>query len=99
MAIGFDLYDQAFQNLTSGNLTNAAVLTYTLPLGSFAWFFVIFVTLMVTYIKTQNFGITLILGVVMLAVLQTAVGLVGAGVFWAIIAISIAIILFRYTRG
>ena len=92
-------YAAAYQNLTSGNLTGAAVLTYTTPLGAYAWFLVIFATMMITYIKTQSTGLTVFVGLILLTAAQTFIGIVGDSLFYTLIVLGLAILMFKLWKG
>jgi len=88
-------YSAATQNLTSGNLSGVATLAYTTPLGQYAWFLAIFATMIVVYIKTQSVGLTVFIGLLFFTVAQTMVGITGDSVFYTMIVIGVAILLFQ----
>ncbi len=94
-------YSSAYANLTdvNGSLVQAAVNTYTIPLGAWAWFLVIFATMMVVYIKTQSTGLMIFVGLIFFSLAQVFVGLVGQTTFYTIIVIGLAILLFRFWKG
>jgi hypothetical protein len=83
----------------SGNFTSASVQAYTLPLGAWAWFIAIFITMIAVYIKTQSTGATIIIGLLFLTLAQTFIGVVGSTLFYTLIVLGLAILLFKLWRG
>ena len=89
-------YTAAFANLTAGNFSGAVRLTYETPLGNFAWIAVIFTTLAMVYIKTQNAGTTMIVGLMWLFFYSTYIGVVGNFLFWGIFALCLTVALVQF---
>jgi hypothetical protein len=94
-------YSSALNNLTdaNGSLAQAAVNTYTTSLGPWAWFFVIFATMMAVYIKTQSTGLAVFVGLLFFSAAQLFVGLVGNTTFYVLIVLGLALLLFHFWRG
>lgn len=92
-------YASALGNLSSGNLTGATTLAYTLGLGVYAWFIVMFGTMAVVYIKTQSAGLTVFIGMLWFSVLQVTLGVVGDGIFYTLISLGLAFVLYQLWKG
>lgn len=94
-------YSSSWGNLSSvnGSLAQAAVNTYTTSLGPYAWFFAIFATMMITYIKTQNTGLAVFVGLIMFTAAQTFVGLVGNTTFYVLMVLGLALLMYHFWRG
>lgn len=92
-------YINLTNHLMDGNVTTAAVGTYSVALGAWAWFLAIFITMVAVYIKSQSTGTALIIGLLFFTVAQVFVGVVGNTVFYTLIVIGLAILLFKWWRG
>lgn len=92
-------YSNAIANLTSGNITGAIVQTYTVSLGTYAWFLCAFATVMMMYIKTQNVGMTAITMMLWGIVAKAYLGGTGDVLFYVITALCITVVLVKLWRG
>jgi hypothetical protein len=92
-------YINLTNELMNGSITQAAVGTYTVAIGAWAWFLAIFITMIAVYIKSQSTGTALIIGLLFFTVAQTFIGIVGNTVFYTLIVIGLAILLFKWWRG
>lgn len=92
-------YTSAFQNLTSGNISNAVVQTYDVTLGSYAWFLGGFATALMIYVKTQNVGLVSLWMILWMAVARYWLNYVGDAFFFAIVLLGITITFYRVWRG
>jgi len=94
-------YSSTWANLSSvnGSISTAVLNTYTISLGAYAWFLVIFATMIVVYLRTQSSGLAIFVGVLFFALAQAFVGLVGQGIFVLLVILGIAIMLYRLWKG
>lgn len=92
-------YTTAINNLTAGNFSGAIVSTYTIPLGAYAWFFLAFLTLLMTYIKTQSAGMTSMVALLWAIAAKQYLGPVGDTIFYAVIVVALAIVMFKLWKG
>lgn len=92
-------YTPAVQKFMAMNVTEAAVQVYTIPLGSFAWFLVIFATLIIVYIKTQSTALTSMIGILFLLFTKIYLGVIGDTLFYTLLVLSITIILYKVWKG
>lgn len=97
-------YETAIANLTNGNVTEAVIMSYTIPLGSIAWLLLIFATMMATYIKTQSTGLSALVGMLSISALQGYTTYFGTpilndGMFFIIIVLGLAVLLFNFWKS
>jgi len=103
MALPLD-YTQAFGNLTAGNLSEAVTMTYTTPLGVYAWILAIFAVIVITYVKTQSAGMSVLTGLLSLSVIQSTASFFGTPIlndkmFFIIIVLGIAVMLVSFWKS
>lgn len=91
-------YSSALELMQNGNMTDAVLATYTTPLGPYAWWLVLFATLLITYVKTQSTGLTTMIGMILLFGMKTYLGAVGDGMFWTLLVLGATILFVQFWR-
>jgi len=55
-------YQEPWTAFTQGDIYHAILYSYTIPLGIFFYYLILFLGLMLIYFKTENFGTTVVTG-------------------------------------
>lgn len=90
--------------LTAGKFFDAVIASYTSILGAWFYFLILFLSMVMIYIKTTNFGTTVLTGMIILAgFLPFAATLSGVTfvlpLIYGLIVLGIAIILYKLFKG
>jgi len=103
MAIDTNLivdYATPWANLTTGNIVQSTIAPFTFIFGGWFYVLIIFLGLMFVYMKTQDFGTTIVTGLIVSAgFLPVAVTLTGISsiysIIWGMVVLALAGMLYK----